>query len=59
MLSHVRSLFIRFVCRDEGQDLIEYGLLGAFISIVSLVAIRAIGPLVNALYVTIQGALAP
>lgn len=59
MSSHLYSLISRIIDRDEGQDLIEYGLLGAFISIVSLVAIRAIGPLVNALYVTLQGALTP
>jgi len=42
---------------DEGQDMVEYGLLGAFISIVAIAALRAIGPLVNAIYVNIQNAL--
>lgn len=55
MLTHLRS----FLRSDQGQDLIEYGLLGAFISIVSLVAIKAIGPLVEDLYEAIQTALAP
>jgi Flp pilus assembly pilin Flp len=45
--------------RDEGQDIIEYALLGAFISIVAIVAIQAIGPLVNDIYVSIQNALTP
>jgi Flp pilus assembly pilin Flp len=44
---------------DGGQDLIEYGLLGAFISVVSILAIQAIGPLVNDLYVAIQNAITP
>jgi Flp pilus assembly pilin Flp len=43
--------------RDGVQDLIEYGLLGAFVSIVAMVAIRAFGPVVNDIYVAIQGAL--
>jgi Flp pilus assembly pilin Flp len=44
---------------DAGQDIIVYALLGAFISIVAIVAIRAIGPLVNDIYVAIQNALTP
>lgn len=40
--------------RDErGNDLIEYVLLAAFISIVSLLTIKAIGPLVGNLYQTV------
>lgn len=41
---------------EEGQDVIEYGLLAAFISVVAIVTIRAIGPLVNDLYVKINDA---
>jgi Flp pilus assembly pilin Flp len=55
MLAHLVSL----LRRDEGQDIIEYGLLGAFISIVSLVTIQAIGPLIDDLYVLIQNAITP
>jgi Flp pilus assembly pilin Flp len=47
----------RILRDDEGQDMVEYGLLGAFISIVAIAALRAIGPLVNAIYVNIQNAL--
>ena len=43
------------VFRDEsGNDLVEYGLLAALISIVSLVTIRLIGPLVNDLFVVVH-----
>ena len=42
---------------EQGQDMIEYALLGSFISIVSILTIQAIGPLVNAVYVAIQNAL--
>lgn len=47
----------KFLREDDGQDMIEYGLLAAFISIVAIVALRAIGPLVNAVYVAVQNAL--
>ena len=43
--------------REEGQDMIEYAILAAFISIVAIVAIKAIGPLVNAIYVAVEAAL--
>lgn len=47
----------RILREEEGQDMVEYGLLGAFISIVAIAALRAIGPLVNTVYVNIQNAL--
>jgi Flp pilus assembly pilin Flp len=43
---------------DEGQDVIEYGLLAAFISIVALLTLKAIGPLVNGLYEKVRAAFA-
>lgn len=51
------SYLKRFLHEDSGQDMVEYGLLAAFISIVAIAALRAIGPLVNAVYVAIQNAL--
>lgn len=42
---------------DDGQDMVEYALLASFISIVAIVALRAIGPLVNTIYQNIQTAL--
>jgi Flp pilus assembly pilin Flp len=50
-------MFLRLFRDEKGQDMIEYALLGSFISIVAIVAIRAIGPLVNTIYVAIQTAL--
>ena len=50
--------FTSKLIRDEsGQDMVEYALLAAFISIVAIVTLRNIGPLVNAIYVRIQAAL--
>ena len=49
----------RFVREDEGQDMVEYALLAAFISIVAIVVIKAIGPLVNTIYENVKAALTP
>ena len=44
--------------RDEsGQDLVEYGLLAAFISIVTVGTLRVLGPLIVPLYERVQGVL--
>lgn len=47
----------RLVREEDGQDMVEYALLAAFISIVAIITIRNIGPLVNAIYVRVQAAL--
>ena len=45
--------------RDEsGEDMIEYGLLAAFISIVALVTVRAVGVLLGDLWVFIRDTIA-
>jgi pilus assembly protein Flp/PilA len=49
----------RFIREESGQDMVEYALLASFISIVAIAALRAIGPLVNAIYVRVQTALTP
>ena len=43
---------------EDGQDMVEYGLLAAFISIVAVLIIQAIGPLVNDLYQKVKDAFA-
>ena len=48
-----------FLVKDDGQDTVEYGLLAAFISIFALLAIKAIGPLVNTLYENVKKAFSP
>ncbi|HZM17583.1 MAG TPA: Flp family type IVb pilin [Candidatus Krumholzibacteria bacterium] len=47
----------RLIHEDKGQDMVEYALLAAFISIVAIVTIRNIGPLVDAVYQNVQAAL--
>ncbi|RPH57366.1 MAG: Flp family type IVb pilin [Acidobacteria bacterium] len=43
---------------DGGEDLIEYGLLAAFIAIAAVVTLRAIAPLVEAMWGIIRDAIA-
>lgn len=45
--------------KDEGQDMVEYALLAAFISIIAIATIKLIGPLVNTIYGNVQTALTP
>ena len=42
---------------DRGQDMIEYALLGSFISIVAITIIKSIGPLVDMFYGNIENAV--
>jgi Flp pilus assembly pilin Flp len=53
MMKHLK----KFLREENGQDLVEYGLLAAFISIAAVLTVRLIGPLVNALFVTVQTAI--
>ena len=48
----------RLLHDDGGQDLIEYGLLAAFIAVVIVATVKAIGPLVNELWVVVRDAIA-
>ena len=55
----MKNLLARFIREEEGQDIIEYGLLGAFISIAAITAILAIGVDVNTMFTSIDTALVP
>lgn len=43
----MKSLFLRFVREDEGQDLIEYAFLAVFIALVVTVALGTLGSNLN------------
>ncbi len=47
MVALVHKLVFR---RDEGQDLIEYGLLVALIAIVAMVAVATVGTTIRTLF---------
>jgi len=51
------SYLKRLIREESGQDMIEYGLLAAFVSIVAIATLQAIGPPVSSVYVSIQNAL--
>ena len=52
----MKNLLARFVRKEEGQDIIEYELLAAFISIVAWLILREIGQDVQTMYSNVQSA---
>ena len=55
----MRALFERFVREDKGQDLIEYALLAAGLSLAVVGSIGMIGAAVNTKYNQIGGVINP
>ena len=51
----MKSLFVRFVREEDGQDIIEYALLAAFISIVAWSILVTIGQDVKSIYTVVDG----
>jgi len=52
----MKNLIVRFVREEEGQDIIEYALLAAFISIVAWTVLGVIGTDVKAIYTIVNTA---
>jgi pilus assembly protein Flp/PilA len=50
----MESLIRRFIREEEGQDVIEYALLAAFISIVAATIIQTIGTDVTTIYTNVK-----
>jgi Flp pilus assembly pilin Flp len=50
----VKTLISRFVREEEGQDIIEYALLAAFVSIVAATVIGTIGSDVLKIYQAVK-----
>ena len=53
----MKNLFNRFVREEEGQDLIEYGLLIGIITVLCIVSILLIGPKVGTYFSTLEAQL--
>ena len=53
----MKNLIVRFVREEEGQDLIEYALLAAFISLAAVLAIQQLGTAVNNVYTKVSATL--
>jgi Flp pilus assembly pilin Flp len=47
---HIFALVGQFVRSDDGQDLMEYGLLVALIAIVALAAVGTVGSTINTVF---------
>jgi Flp pilus assembly pilin Flp len=53
----MKILVNRFVREEQGQDLIEYGLLIGIITVIGLVSIQAIGPKVGSYFSNLNATL--
>jgi pilus assembly protein Flp/PilA len=53
----MKNLIVRFIREEQGQDLIEYGLLIAIITTGAITAIGLIGPKVQGYFETLEAAL--
>lgn len=53
----MKTLITRFIREDQGQDLIEYGLLVGIITVAAITAITAIGPKVGTYFTTLNSNL--
>ena len=47
-------MFKKFFRDEEGQDVIEWGMLAAFLSILLIVSVTTISPLVKAWYTKVK-----
>jgi len=54
----VHEIISRYLRREEGQDMIEYALLAALISIVAIAIIILVGPALKAMFQDIVNSLA-
>jgi Flp pilus assembly pilin Flp len=57
--SDMKNLLVRFIREEEGQDVIEYALLAAFISTIAGGVIVTVGTDVLAMFNTTAGRLPP
>jgi len=53
----MKHLISRFVREDEGQDLVEYALLIAFIALACIVGLTNLGTAINQTYNSISASL--
>ena len=50
----MKQLMARFIRRDEGQDLVEYAFLVAFVALLVIAGVTALGTNLNVFYDSIS-----
>ena len=50
----MKNMIQRFIREEDGQDVIEYALLAAFISIIAVLVIITVGTDVNLIYAKVK-----
>ena len=53
----MKELLQNLIRQEEGQDLVEYALLAALLSIVSIAALQVLGPVIANVWTRISGAI--
>jgi pilus assembly protein Flp/PilA len=53
----MKGLLVRFVRDEEGQDLVEYAMLLAFIALIAIAGVQFLGNTVNSFFTTVGSAL--
>ena len=53
----MKNLIARFVREDEGQDLVEYALLIAFVALACIIGLQQLGTAINQTYQSISTTL--
>lgn len=51
----MKNLLVRFVREDEGQDLVEYAMLVAFIAFIAIAGVTAFGGALNQWWLDVSG----
>ena len=54
----MKGLLVRFVRDEEGQDLVEYAMLLAFIALIAIAGVQFLGSTVNSFFSNVGQALA-
>jgi pilus assembly protein Flp/PilA len=57
MEENMKSLVVRFIREDEGQDLVEYALLITFIALACIIGMQQLGTAINNRYNSISTSL--
>ena len=57
LIAYLSAAFTDIKEREEGQGLVEYSLILAFVSILSIAALTALSGGINGVFTTITGAL--